>query len=233
MLHPTRVVQPFPLHTRPCRETRCSGSAGAGDTRHSRGDPGAEWSRGGLGIPELCWADTGIRSGLKHFCRLPKLRGAGIPALTGYGALVPAGKLQLALLSEPPDRSWFSQEIAAPCCTRAESLPRAQLRLCHLKEQLRIPPTVLTFISAHWTMRTSRKDQLNLKVEDGTLEGSLRLTSSFCLPPSPTRQIASSLTPCTRTPCPLPMPPAGCSDAQSPWVWGSTPSPAPALQCAA
>lgn len=56
MLHPTRVVQPFPLHTRPCRETRCSGSAGAGDTRHSRGDPGAEWSRGGFGYP---WAVLG------------------------------------------------------------------------------------------------------------------------------------------------------------------------------
>lgn len=162
-----------------------------------------------MGIPELGWANPGILSGLKHFCRLPKLRGAGIPALTGSGAHVSAGKLQLALHSEPPDRSWFSQEIAAPYCTRAESRPRAQLRLCHLKEQPRIPPTVLTFISARRTMRTSRKDRLNLKVKGCTLKGSLHITSSFCLPPSPPlRQIPGSLTPCTHTRCSPPMPPA-------------------------
>lgn len=185
-----------------------------------------------MGIPELGWANPGILSGLKHFCRLPKLRGAGIPALTGSGAHVSAGKLQLALHSEPPDRSWFSQEIAAPYCTRAESRPRAQLRLCHLKEQPRIPPTVLTFISARRTMRTSRKDRLNLKVKGCTLKGSLHITSSFCLPPSPPlRQIPGSLTPCTHTRCSPPHGPSQQWGAQGPWDGGSTLTPAPALQC--
>lgn len=185
-----------------------------------------------MGIPELGWANPGILSGLKHFCRLPKLRGAGIPALTGSGAHVSAGKLQLALHSEPPDRSWFSQEIAAPYCTRAESRPRAQLRLCHLKEQPRIPPTVLTFISARRTMRTSRKDRLNLKVKGCTLKGSLHITSSFCLPPSPPPP-ADPRIPHTVHAHPMlsSHAPSQQWGAQGPWDGGSTLTPAPALQC--